>query len=39
MGNRDKDEAAAKLSEALALFNGEPLGGLPGHDLSVSVTG
>lgn len=31
----DLDEAAANLSEALALFKGEPLGGLPGHYVSV----
>ncbi|MFI5698196.1 BTAD domain-containing putative transcriptional regulator [Kribbella sp. NPDC051586] len=32
---RDKDDAAAKLSEALELFTGEPLSGLAGHYLSV----
>ncbi|WP_329001897.1 NB-ARC domain-containing protein [Kribbella sp. NBC_00709] len=32
---RDKDVAAAQLSEALGLFTGEPLTGLAGHYLSV----
>lgn len=31
----DLDEAAAKLSEALALFKGEPFSGLPGHYVGV----
>ena len=32
---QDSDEAAAKLSEALDLFTGDPLSGLAGHYLSV----
>ncbi|MFC6162484.1 AfsR/SARP family transcriptional regulator [Kribbella jiaozuonensis] len=33
--DRDKDRAAARLSEALELFTGEPFSGLAGHYLSV----
>ncbi|MEU8221046.1 BTAD domain-containing putative transcriptional regulator [Kribbella sp. NPDC048915] len=33
--SNDLDEAAALLSEALALFTGEPLSALPGHYLGV----
>ncbi|MGW6277187.1 AfsR/SARP family transcriptional regulator [Kribbella sp. NPDC055071] len=33
--SEDKDEAAASLAEALALFTGEPLTGLAGHYLTV----